>query len=323
MNFKSFLLLFSFCFLVLFSCKKEPKKQETHTLPSIERPSFNADSAYQFVQHQVNFGPRVPESEAHLKAVNWLVEKLGTYADTAFVQTGEATMYNGNTVPIKNIIGSFNPSNTRRILLAAHYDSRHVADKDDELKDKPILGANDGASGVGVLLEIARQLQKNNSNLGIDIIFFDAEDQGSPSGSENYKVDSWCLGSQYWGQNPHIPNYRASYGILLDMVGAQDAVFQFERMAYQKAAPLYTKTWNTAIQLGYDYLFQKKVGGGITDDHVYVMKYRGFPMINIIDHDVSKGGFGSFHHTHNDNMSIIDPATLQAVGEVVLAVLNG
>ena len=319
------IVLTCLCFIALLSaCKDEPKQQQQNqqTIPTIARPNFSADSAYLYVQQQVDFGPRVPETEAHNKAVNWLTSKMSSFADTSIVQTGTGTMYNGKEIPVKNIISSFNLAEERRILLAAHYDSRHIADKDDDRTEEPILGANDGASGVGVLLEIARQLQASNTKLGIDIIFFDAEDLGSPQGSNNNKAEFWCLGSQYWGQNPHTPNYRASYGILLDMVGAQNATFQFERYAYQNAAPLYTKTWNAAIGLGYDYLFQKQVGSTITDDHIFVHKYRGFPMINIIDHDVRKGGFGDFHHTHEDDMSTIDPETLQAVGEVVLAVVN-
>ena len=324
MRIESTLFALICCLAFLTACNDEPKqqRQQQQTLPTVARPNFSADSAYIYVKKQVDFGPRVPETEAHAKTVNWLTEKMRNFTDTVFVQEGEAEMYNGKIIPVKNIISSFNPENSRRILLAAHYDSRHIADKDEERKDEAILGANDGASGVGVLIEIARQLQASNSKLGVDIIFFDAEDLGSPQGDKNNRPEFWCLGSQYWAKNPHTPDYRASYGILLDMVGAQDAVFQFERYAYQHAAPLYTKTWNTAIGLGYDYLFKKELGGGITDDHVFVHRYRGFPMINIIDHDAQNGGFGDFHHTHDDDMSTIHPSTLEAVGEVVLAVLN-
>lgn len=311
--------------LFAVSCKdeakqqKQPKKVQTQ---QISRPNFDADSAFYFVQKQVDFGPRVAGTKEHKQAQEWLTSKLGQYAANVIVQEAEAKMYNGKQIPISNIIAQFNPDNPSRILLAAHYDTRHVADKDANDKTTPIDGANDGASGTGVLVEIARQLKASNTKLGVDIILFDAEDLGSPEG-ETPVQDSWCLGSQHWAQNPHVEAYRANYGILLDMVGAKDAVFMFEQYAYNRAAPLYTKTWNTAISLGYDYLFKKQLGGGITDDHVYVMHYRGFPMINIIDYDTARPkGFGDFHHTQNDNMSGIDKSTLKAVGETVLATIH-
>ncbi len=308
----------------LNSCKNEEAKKKVVTKPSIERPLFDQDSAYHFVAKQVAFGPRVPGTPEHEKASQWLTDKLGEYTDTVMVQKAEAKMYDGRLIPIRNIIGSFNPNNAERILLAAHWDSRHIADKeiDSVLKQQPILGANDGASGVGVLLEIARQLHLENSDLGLDIIFFDAEDLGSPI-PQSIEEDDWCLGSQYWGKHPHTPDYKAKYGILLDMVGADDASFRYEQRAYQNAAPLYNKTWSLANQLGYNYLFIPKIGGTITDDHIYVMLERKFPMIDIIDFDQSRPqGFGDYHHTHRDNMDVISKNTLGAVGETVLATIK-
>jgi len=318
-----------YAFLVtvtLLSCKEEPKAQQQTVKETIyEPPAFDADMAYQFVADQVAFGPRVPGTPEHKKASAWLEKTLGDYTDKAFIQKGQDTMYNGNIIPIYNIIGSINEEVEERVLLAAHWDSRHVADKDADPKqhNQPILGANDGASGVAVLLEIARQLQLENSDLGIDFIFFDAEDLGTPV-SEPSRTKSWCLGSQYWGNNPHTPDYKAKYGILLDMVGAGDATFKYERQAYRKAAPLYTKVWNMAHQFGHNDKFVKAVGGSITDDHIYVMGLREFPMIDIIDFDNNKpnGGFGHYHHTQQDNMDVINKSTLRAVGETVLGVLK-
>lgn len=319
-----YLLLLLGC---LWSCKDDPKQvEEKKEELQYEIPPFSADSAYQFVAQQVAFGPRVPGTSEHKKASLWLEKKLASFTDKAFIQTGEATMYNGNDIPIYNIIGSINSDVSERVLLAAHWDSRHVADKDADPKQhtQPILGANDGASGVGVLLEIARQLQIENSELGIDFIFFDAEDLGTPVNYPSPRTSSWCLGSQYWGRNPHTPDYKAEYGILLDMVGASDAVFKYEQQAYRKTAPLYGKTWNMAHRFGHNDKFIKSAGGSITDDHIFVMGLRGFPMIDIIDFDHPKpnGGFGHFHHTQQDNMDVISRSTLKAVGETVLGVVK-
>ncbi len=316
------IILFSFLLLAI-GCKKEQPTTKQPTL-SMEHPNFDADSAYLFVKKQVDFGPRVPGTTEHKQALRWLQSKLQHFADTVEVQKATAKMYNGKNIPIYNIIGSFNPEQTERILLAAHWDSRHIADKEinEELKKKPILGANDGASGVGVLLEIARQLSLEQTDLGIDIIFFDAEDLGSPVPT-SLEGEDWCLGSQYWAKHPHVENYKAKYGILLDMVGADDASFRYEQRAYKNAAPLYNKTWTTAQKLGYGYYFVPELGGSITDDHIFVMIHRQFPMIDIIDYDDSRpNGFGSYHHTHQDNMDVISKNTLRAVGETVLATIS-
>ncbi|MBX2845494.1 MAG: M28 family peptidase [Saprospiraceae bacterium] len=322
-NYRIILGLAAILFVV--GCKKEPKEsEEKKPVRTVVRHDFNADSAYYFVQKQVDFGPRVPGTKEHKSAAEWLEKKLGSYTDTIQVQTASATMYTGTKIPIYNIIGSFNPEAEDRILLAAHWDSRHIAEKDadESRKNEPILGANDGASGVGVLIELARQLQLANTEKGIDIIFFDAEDLGDPNNQET-DLD-WCLGSQHWSKNPHVANYTADYGILLDMVGAPDAVFTYEGYSYRYAAALMTKLWNNGIALGYDYLFVKKSVGGITDDHKFVIENLGIPMVDIIDLDNNRSHghpFGHYHHTHKDNMDVIDKYTLAAVGETVLSVL--
>jgi len=319
------LLCIVFLSLALWSCKEEVKKNNGNgkTTPiQLDAPEFNADSAYVYIQKQVDFGPRVPGSDAHKTTADWLTAKLSSFTDSAFVQEANTTLYDGTPIPIYNIIAQFNPEKSDRVLLSAHWDTRRVAEKDldPNKKNEPIDGANDGGSGVGVLIEIARQLQATNTDLGVDIILFDAEDNGISSTQEQ---DTWCLGAQHWAQNPHVENYKAKYGILLDMVGADNAIFKYEMQAYQKAAPLYLKTWNMAHNFGHADRFLKAAGGAITDDHVYVMQYRNFPMIDIIDYDPQrKTGFGEYHHTHQDNMDVISKSTLKAVGETVLGVLK-
>lgn len=298
----------------------------------VEPPGFNADSAYQYVQDQVNFGPRVPNKTEHAACAEYLTNQLKRFGAEVIVQEAQATAFNTAVLNMKNIIGQFSPEKEKRIMLCAHWDTRPFADKDEQKENqtKPIDGANDGASGVGVLLEIARAIQQKEPEYGIDIIFFDAEDYGAVdfymNGLKDYKSTelTWCLGSQYWGKNPHKANYNAKYGILLDMVGAENAVFPKEGYSLQYASKLVNHIWNRAEDLGYGHHFQKRVMqgyGGLIDDHLFVNKYAGIPCVDIIHYDMDKNGFGFFHHTHNDNMSIINKNTLKAVGDVVLDVI--
>ncbi len=287
-------------------------------------PVFNADSAYFFVAEQVAFGPRVPNTEAHREAGNWLAATLGGFADTLYIQETRVRAYDGTVLNIKNIIGVFQPDKRRRILLCAHWDSRPYADYDPDPASHytPIDGANDGASGVGVLLEIARLLHAQAPDIGIDIIFFDAEDYGRHRFSDRPDEDSWALGAQHWARNPHRPDYFASYGILLDMVGASDATFKREGYSMLYAPNIVRKVWETAQRIGYGHMFVNRDGGFITDDHYYVNMIRNIPTINIIHQDDSTPhGFFPQWHTLADNMEVIDTYTLQAVGETVVAVI--
>lgn len=304
----------------------EGGKQQTR---QVEIPAFSSDSAYRYVAEQLAFGPRVPGSNAHTKAAQWLLQQMKQWADTAMIQEFKARVYNNTIFDGKNIIGSFNPQSKKRILLAAHWDSRPYADHDPDPANrrKPIDGANDGASGVGVLLEIARLLHYHplESGTGIDIIFFDLEDYGPHqddprSGSTD---EHWALGSQHWSRNPHVPGYRAQFGILLDMVGAPGAVFPREYFSQQYASWVLEKVWRTAQRLGYDDKFVNKPGAPISDDHLPVNQIAAIPMINIIHLDPGSrnGTFYEYWHTLGDNLSQIDPKTLKAVGEVVTRVI--
>lgn len=288
-------------------------------------PNFDSDSAYLFVKKQVDFGPRVPNSVAHTTCGDYLVSKLNDFGAKVIEQKTVLKTYDGTALNSRNIIGVYNPEEEKRILLFAHWDSRPFADQEeDKLKrTQPILGANDGASGVGVLLEIARQLSENPIDIGVDIIFFDAEDWGQPSYEPNQESGDWyCLGSQYWAANPHTPNYRANFGILLDMVGATNATFYKEGYSVQYASNVTEKIWTLASRLGYGSYFINKIGGYITDDHVAVNQHHRAPSIDIIHtSEDSPHGFGDYWHTHNDNMDVIDRDALKAVGQTVLEVL--
>jgi Zn-dependent M28 family amino/carboxypeptidase len=325
--FKGYILLFAIT--ILPACGGPSGQQTKTTNPSTESqlviPDFLADSAYHYVETQVKFGPRVPNTPEHLACANYLSETLERFGAEVLVQEARVKAFDNTTLNIQNIIGQFQPEKNDRILLFAHWDSRPFADHDTDpsKRNLPIDGANDGASGVGVLLEIARHLSQNPTNPGVDIIFFDAEDFGTPDHIKvAYKSDTWCLGSQYWAQNPHKKNYYARFGILLDMVGAPNAQFYKEQHSMQFAPSLVDNIWKTANQLGYSAWFNYSTGGMITDDHVYVYKHLKIPSVDIIQHDpTSDTSFGSYWHTHGDTMENIDKSTLKAVGQTVMEVI--
>ncbi len=291
--------------------------------PSIKTPGLNADSAYYFVEKQLLFGPRVPGSEAHELCAVWLAETLGKYSDTVIVQDFKARVYNNMIFDGKNIIASFNPEVKKRIFLSAHWDSRPYADHDADVSKHttPIDGANDGASGTGILLEIARQLNIQHPRIGIDIILFDLEDYGPPQDAQTEQAsDTWGLGSQYWSKNFHKPGYSAQYGILLDMVGASDAVFPLEGFSMYYAPDITKKVWAIAGEIGYGDYFVFDNGGYITDDHYFINDIAQIPTINIIHLDPASvnGTFYDHWHTVNDNLEQIDRSTLKVVGQTVL-----
>lgn len=292
---------------------------------SADTPDFQADSAYVYVENQVNFGPRVPNTPEHKSCADYLAGELKRFGADVKVQEMTVTAYDGTALEARNIIGSYDPANPKRILLFAHWDTRPFADSDPDPANhrKPILGADDGASGVGVLLEIARQLNQKAPKVGVDIIFFDAEDYGTPEFyTGDTPSDTYCLGSQFWARRPHVPNYKADFGILLDMVGGKNAVFFKEATSMRYAPTVVDRVWTAARDLGYGRYFINAQGGGIVDDHEYVIQGRNIPSIDIINYDPETDkGFASHWHTINDDMSNIDKETLKAVGQTVLEVV--
>lgn len=310
------------------SCGGNIAKQNAETAkaatPAVVVPLFNADSAYSFVEKQVAFGPRVPNTAAHIACSGWLEEKLRSYGADVVVQNVELTAYTGEKLRASNIIAQFQPQKKKRVMLCAHWDSRPWADADpDSLNHrKPILGANDGASGVGVLIEIARHLASVPTEVGVDIILFDAEDYGIHASEESEINNSWALGSQYWARLPHKENYNARFGILLDIVGAPGSKFYREGISQQFASNIIDKVWKHAHELGYSDTFINEKGGFVTDDHLYVNSFLGIPCIDIINHDEnSENGFGPYWHTLKDDMDWISPEMLGKVGQTVMAVI--
>ncbi|MBO4281620.1 MAG: M28 family peptidase [Bacteroidales bacterium] len=317
------------CGALLLLCATACRHENNNATPpqeneeAVVRPDFSADSAYAFVAAQCAFGPRVPNTEAHRRCGAYLRQTLERFCDTVYVQEYSVRTYNNLTLKACNLIGCFNPQAEKRILVAAHWDSRPYADHDPDpaLHRTPIDGANDGGSGVGVLLETARQLSLKRPETGVDILFFDAEDYGSPQDEEG-STDDWCLGSQYWAKHPHVTAYKARFGILLDMVGGQNAVFCKEGTSAFYAQDIQNRIWNYAARLGHAAHFSPKETPAIIDDHLYINQITSIPVIDIIEYHAGTGsGFNPNWHTVNDRLENIDRASLQRVGEVVLYTL--
>ena len=292
---------------------------------TVSVPEFSADSAYKFTQKQVDFGPRVPNTVAHEACAGYLSAELRKSGAEVIEQKADLTAFDGTVLKSTNIIGSFNPKAVTRILLFSHWDSRPWADHDPKPanRKKPVMAANDGASGVGVLLEMARLMGKQQPDVGVDIIFFDSEDYGAPENikSENSE-ETWCLGTQYWAKNPHVQGYTARFGILLDMVGGKNATFYREQASDYYAGSVVSNVWSQAKSLGFGRYFVDQKGGAITDDHIYVNQIIGIPSIDIIQYDPnSKSGFGFYWHTTLDTMDNVDKNTLKAIGMTLMHVV--
>lgn len=281
--------------------------------------NFDADSAYRYVAQQVAFGPRVPNTEAHRATGDWLTAELKRHGTQVIEQEAKITAFDGTVLNSKNIFAQINPENKDRILLLAHWDCRPWADKDpDETKrGEPVDGANDGASGVGVLLEVARQLSLNPIKKGVDILFVDAEDWGT-DGDE----DSWALGTKYFVENLPVKGYSPRVAILLDMVGGENATFCREYFSERSAPRIAEDIWQTAHKLGYGSIFLNKMGSAILDDHVQLIR-AGIPAIDIIEyHPEEESGFNSRWHTTSDNLEGISKSTLSAIGNTLLTYLH-
>lgn len=279
------------------------------------RKAFDGEGAYALTRQQCDFGPRVPGTPAHAKCAEWLESTLKGSCDTVMVQTGTVQTATEGKMGIKNIIGIINPEASQRLLLLAHWDTRPWADNDPDASNhsKPVMGANDGASGVGVLLQLASQLKAESPTIGVDIVLVDAEDMG-----EDDNEESWGLGTQYWVQHPHVKGYKPLFGILLDMVGASDATFTREYYSTQYAGGFVDLVWKCAAGSH----FINAQGGAVTDDHVFVNR-AGIPCVDIIDlRSDSPTGFCPEWHTINDTMGAIDPATLAQVGQTLLNVIS-
>lgn len=312
----------TFLFLVLTIAACNPNKHQPVVVKLGDAPTFNSDTAYSFIEKQLAFGPRVPTTSGHQRCGDFIVSKLSDYGLQVTEQKDTVVGFDKRSFPLRNITGSINPENPRRVLLCAHWDSRPYTDQAKENRSDSLVGANDNASGVSVLMEIARNLAQTNPKIGVDLVFFDVEDQGRPAyepaaGPDDY---GYCLGSIYWANN--LNGYKAEYGILLDMVGAKDAIFALESISMANAKPTMLKVWDMGHQLGYGDYFQYNRVKPVYDDHKYINEGSDIPCIDIIDHDATTSSeFGKYWHTHDDNLQLIDNKTLQAIGQTVMQVV--
>ena len=307
--------------MLLAGCHEKHPVDLNYVSPA---PSFCEDSAYQYVAEQCAFGPRVMNSAAHDSCGEYIAQKFRDFGMTVIDQYADSKLYDGTPIRMRNIIASYNPEARARILIAGHWDSRQWADNDpDEANHHtPIDGANDGGSSIGVMLEVARQLQQQSDSarvgLGVDFICWDAEDSGESGGGNG---DSWCLGSQYWSGHQHLQGYRARYGINLDMVGGHNTVFYREQYSMKYAPAVVDKVWGAAQRIGYGKYFSYDDDGSyITDDHLQVNR-SGILCIDVIGCDTEGGGFPATWHTLDDNIKNINKETLKAVGQTLLEVI--
>ena len=270
---------------------------------------FSGEGAYQYLLKQCEFGPRNPGSEGHKMCMNYLRDELSLYADVVNIHpfTHFDSKRNIN-IDMYNIIASFNmnPRNGERVLLCAHWDTRPMADRDPEPqnRNKPIMGANDGASGVAVLLEIAKMLKFSPAEIGIDMIFFDGEDYGEEGNLEQY-----FLGSREFVKV--MGNYRPVFGILLDMIGDNDLNIPVEPNSNQIARDIVNDVWGLAERLGIKE-FKREIGGAsIADDHI-ILSNAGIRSIVLIDFNYK------YWHTLEDTPDKTSPESLKKVGTVII-----
>ena len=279
-------------------------------------PLFDENEAYAQILTYEKFGPKVPGTEAHVKAGDWIISELKKASLNPLEQKTTAKTFDGKMIPVRNIMAQFNKDAKTRYLLSAHWDNRPFADEDPDPKYRktPIQGVNDGGSGVVVLLGIAKSLQGKSISIGVDFLFLDAEDWGNPGSEESY-----CLGTQYWAQHPIPENYQAKFGINYDMVGRIGSIFPTEGNSAKKAPELAKKIIASAQKLGYSELFPDIQVGSVIDDHIYLMQ-RGFPVYDLISM-TPNGRFPPEWHTHLDTSEFISRDVLKAVGRTTLQVL--
>lgn len=303
------------------------RKATTSTAPAtVETPEFCADSAFNYIKTQTDFGPRVPNTDAQLECAVWLMKKLESFGADTYLQGFESVTFDKTKIRCYNIIGSFNPDCPTRVILCSHWDSRPWADNDPDPANwtKPVDAANDGASGVAVILEIARQLQKKAPEIGVDCIFFDAEDWGPGDNYQGEHLETyWGLGTQFWAKKPHVEGYRARYAILLDMVGGKGAAFCREGYSIRFGRPIVEKVWSAARKLGYSSIFKSVDGGYVTDDHYFINTLAHIPAIDIVPYlpACQESIFGPTWHTVSDNIDNIDKKVLEAVGKTLIEVI--
>lgn len=327
----SFLIVF---FFSIFSMRTHRSTTyqltPSDTIPITPAPVFDADSAMAHVVAQCAFGPRTPNSQAHDQCADWIVARFEALGASVEQQRTTLKGYDGTDYACRNIMAHVNPDLTDRVVIGAHYDSRLWADHDPDpaRHHSPVPAANDGASGVAVMLEMARCIASMPLNVGVDFVCFDLEDQGTPEwAKEDDEVEEsptgyWCLGSKYWAEQMVVQGYQARYGVVLDMVGGRDASFAIEGYSKQVAVTLVNMVWHLADQLGFSAFFPIKDGGFLMDDHIPMNSIAHIPTIDIVPNVPSgRSSFGETWHTVSDTPEHINPEAMRAVGQTLLQLL--
>lgn len=315
--------------LMLVGCQQKHKAM-VETEYQTPAPAFSGDSAMAYAKGQCEFGPRVVGSEAHRKCGEWIVaqfERLGGHVET---QEATFTLYDGTKVKGRNIIASFPASDSTeaeggdRLMICAHWDSRPWADNDPDEANwhTPVMAANDGASGVAVLMELARLFGQTPPPVAVDLVCFDAEDCGVPQwvDTDEDTEDTWCLGSQLWAKIPHVDVMEVRYALLLDMVGATETEFRKEGFSLRYAPIVIEKVWAAAQRMGHGKLFTYNEGGYVTDDHLPLNR-AGVLTVDIVGSNPDGSSFPATWHTVNDDIQHLSATTLKAVGETVADVI--
>tara|TARA_Y100000294_G_scaffold75728_1_gene71432 strand:- start:648 stop:1589 length:942 start_codon:yes stop_codon:yes gene_type:complete len=279
---------------------------------TVSVPDFSGESAFHYLEKQCSFGPRNPGSSGHEQCEEYLIHTLSEFADTVFSQPFlQSIPGKSDTLEMTNIVGIFFGSGTKSLLLGAHWDTRPTADHDvnPERRNKPILGANDGASGVAVLLETARILTQNPHDETIYIVFFDAEDLGIEGNPRSY-----ALGAQHFAKNLPIP--KPDNAIILDMVGDAELHLPIERNSYVHNPTLVKFLWTLADELELE-AFDKQLKYEIYDDHVPLWEEAQIPAIDIIDFNYPNR-WSNFWHTHEDIPIHCSAESLNQVGTLLI-----
>ena len=274
----------------------------------VDRPAFDASRAFRDLEAQVAFGPRIPGTEPHARQLAWMVEQLSELADTVFLDEFEHVTKDGDSLSLTNVIARFGLDGDRRLLLLTHWDTRPTADqsRDDDDRERPVPGANDGASGTAVLLELARIFAEQAPPGGVDLLFSDGEDYG-PTTADMF------LGAAHYatGRGTEAP---PDFAVLLDMVGDADPRFPVEAYSLEAAPQLVQRVWGIAADLGYRRYFPLDETVRVVDDHVKLNE-AGIPTINVIDFDYGSGN--GLWHTPDDTPEHTSAQTLLMVGDVM------
>jgi Zn-dependent M28 family amino/carboxypeptidase len=288
--------------LVVTACERKP-----------EAGKFDGQSAINYAKAQLDFGPRVPGTPAAQKAGDWIIEQMRSRSDTVIVQTWTHVTQDGKQLPMRNILARYNPQATDRILYVTHWDSRPMSDGSTNLGERqmPVPGANDGASGVGLFVALGDALKKTPPTFGVDLLFVDGEDWGE----FDDKLADVLIGSAYFAKNPPDSAYQPIFGVVWDMIGDKDLRLLKEGYSVQGAPEVVDRVWRAAAELGHEDVFIDRDMGGITDDHVPLLR-AGMRVIDVIDIEYPH------HHRPTDTLDKISARSLSIVGEVAEALLR-